>query len=89
MEETQKLMDANPGMYRSTAMELLRRQRPEFFDVDKRTAALDVEERVREKQQAIRDAIKEMQQKEPHLTFQLAWNRLMKEQPALFDFEES
>jgi hypothetical protein len=82
-------MDANPGIHRSTALELLRYQRPELFDAKQRPAALDVEEQVREKQQAILDAIKEMRQKETHLTFVLAWNRLMQKQPALFDFEEA
>ena len=40
-------------------------------------------------QPLVLDAIKEMRQKEPHLTFVLAWNRLMQKQPELFDFEEA
>jgi hypothetical protein len=39
-------------------------------------------------QQAIRDEIKKMQAADQHLSFTLAWNRLMKQRPELFDFEE-
>jgi hypothetical protein len=48
---------------------------------------MEKEEKVRERQAEIHAEIDKMRQKEPHLTFALAFNRLMKEKPELFKFE--
>jgi len=48
---------------------------------------MEKEEKVREKQAAIHEEIKKMRESEPHLTFALAFNRLMKDKPKLFEFE--
>jgi hypothetical protein len=48
---------------------------------------MEKEEKVREQQAEIHAEIDKMREKEPHLTFALAFNRLMKEKPELFRFE--
>jgi len=39
-------------------------------------------------QKAIRQEIAQMQEADPHLSFTVAWDRLMRQKPHLFDFEE-
>jgi len=48
---------------------------------------MEKEEKVREMQAAIHGEIDKMRDAEPHLTFALAFNRLMKEKPELFKFD--
>jgi hypothetical protein len=40
------------------------------------------------KQETIKEEIAKLREAEPHLSFALAWNRLMRERPESFDFEE-
>jgi hypothetical protein len=49
---------------------------------------MEKEEEVREKQAPIHEEIKKMRESEPHLTFAMAFNRLTKEKPELFEFED-
>jgi hypothetical protein len=81
-----KLMNLNPGMLFSTATSLLMMTRPGLFPGAARPA-MEKEEKVREMQATIHEEIDKLRQNEPHLTFALAFNRLMKEKPELFKFE--
>jgi hypothetical protein len=85
-EEAYKLMKLNPGMMFSTATSLLVMTRPDLFP-DSTGPAMEKEEKVREQQATIHEEIKKMIEREPHLTDALAFNRLAKEKPELFDFE--
>jgi hypothetical protein len=85
------IMDANPGMAFATAYNLAMRKRPELFTDEAGRDPIqreDMRTEVAQKQQAIRDEIKKMREADPHLSFTLAWNRLMKQKTALFDFAE-
>lgn len=87
----QELMKANPGMMFATAYNLLMQKRPELFrdssEAGNPSQRMEKEEKVREMQAAIHEEIDKIREKEPHLTFALAFNRLMKDKPELFDFE--
>ena len=48
---------------------------------------MEKEENVREMRAAIHEEIDKMREAEPHLTFALAFNWLMKAKPELFKFE--
>jgi hypothetical protein len=81
-----ELMAKNPGMTFSTACSLLAMTRPDLF-LGFKGPAMEKEEKVREQQAQIQAEIDKMREKEPHLTYPLAFNRLMKEKPELFKFE--
>ena len=87
----QDYVDANPGMAHATAYNLLKTKRPELF-TDKQgrdpVERAEITREVQQKQAAIRDAIKKMQDADPHLPFTLAWARLLKQRPEMFDFNE-
>jgi hypothetical protein len=80
--ESQKIMDANPGLTRKSSIELLRHQKPALFqgETPSDLAKMDV---VKKAQQAINDAI-DLREKEPHLTFAMAWAKLTRTNPELF-----
>jgi len=82
----QELMKKNPRMMFETAYNLLVRTRPDLF-LGSTGPAMEKEEKVREMQTAIHEEIDKLREAEPHLTFALAFNRLMKEKPELFKFE--
>jgi hypothetical protein len=50
-------------------------------------AALGITRDNQQKEEAIRNAIEEMRDADPHLTFTLASNHLRRQKPHLFDFE--
>jgi len=79
-------MKNNPGMMFSTAYNLLVQTRPDLFP-GSTGPAMENEEKVREMQDQIHAEIDKMRENEPHLTFALAFNRLMKEKPELFKFD--
>jgi hypothetical protein len=86
----QDIMRANPGMTFSFAYGLAMQKRPELFKDDsglKPAERMEKEEDVKQKQAAIHEEIGKMREKEPHLTFALAFNRLMQEKPELFNFD--
>jgi hypothetical protein len=85
-DEAYKLMKLNPGMTFSTATSLLVMTRPDLFP-GSTGPAMEKEEKAREMQAAIHEEINKMREREPHLTFPLAFNRLMKDKPELFEFE--
>ena len=82
-------MDANPGLTRKSSIELLRHQKPALFEGETPSDLARCEV-VKKAQQAINDAIDALREKEPHLTFAMAWHRLQSTNPELFEsFEES
>ena len=82
-----EIMKKNPGMMFSTTYNLLVTTRPDLFP-DATGPAMEKAAKVREQQEKIHAEIDKMRQKEPHLTFALAFNRLTKEKPELFEFED-
>jgi hypothetical protein len=80
----QELIAKNPGMMFETAHSLLKMTRSDLFP-DASDAAMEKEEKVRENQATIHEEIKRMREKESHLTYALAFNRLAKEKPELFE----
>jgi hypothetical protein len=84
-------MKANLGMERETAHNLLMQMRPELFrdplEPGTRAPRMEKEDSVRKKQAAIREEIDKKRESEPHLTFPVAFNRLMAKKPELFNFE--
>src|SRR5437899_4640741 len=82
------IMRANPGMTFATAYNLAMQKRPDLFKDDsglEPAELMEKEDAVRKKQEAIHEEIARMREKEPHLTFALAFNRLMQEKPELFN----
>ena len=80
-----EVMDLNPGVDLKTATEHLRNTEPELFPEDERPEALNEEAKLRSRQQKLQDAIDAHRKANPHLSFSLAFNQLMKARPELFD----
>jgi hypothetical protein len=89
LDESQNIMDANPGLDRKSAMNLLRHQKPGLFPEGAKPADLEKRDEVKKAQQAIRDAIDALREKEPHLTFAMAWAKLTRTNPELFSAFET
>jgi hypothetical protein len=90
MDVCQDIMRANPGMTFSTAYNLVMQKRPDLFKEatgEDPIARLEKEDTVRKKQAAIHEEIEKMRERDPHLTFLVAFNLLMAKKPELFDFE--
>jgi len=73
---------------------MLKSSKPELFTDDETGQAptQELEETKhanRQKQEAIKNEIAKMQAADPHLSFQLAWNRLQKANPSLFNFKQA
>jgi hypothetical protein len=77
--ETQKLLDSTPGLHRDIARHAVLDANPEFAD------SIAEGDRLAGAQSEIKRRIKDMQTKEPKLSFRDAWERLQKSDPQLFE----
>jgi hypothetical protein len=77
-------LDANPGLTRPNAIELLKTKRPDLFPEESPDKAA-LKEAVLAKQEKIKEEVAKLRAAEPHLSFTLAW-QLRQERPELFDF---
>jgi hypothetical protein len=82
---TQQFLSTHPGVSYKTARLSVLHENPQLMD--EHTATLDTREVNMVKQEKLKAAIDKVRKQNPSYSFDMAWNKLRREQPSLFDWE--